>query len=156
MTADRLLLPIDLRKCPFEIFPVANGFARKFDGEIVLLHVIDSPSEFDGREREAAQRHLEHIARDFLRSSVDVRPRVRTGLPHEEIFGEASETKADLILLPVYSPSIWKRLVGSSSRSTARNIVGGAPCRVFVVDVRTRFNCLRRWSADVRPRQRAA
>jgi nucleotide-binding universal stress UspA family protein len=156
MAAGRLLLPIDLKKCPFEVFPLANGFARPFDGEIVLLHVIDSASESSGRQLDTARRHLEHIARDFLRSSVEVRFRVRTGLPHEEIFIEASETKADLILLPVFAPSLWKRLVGAGSRSTARNIIGGAPCRVFVVDVRTRFNCLRRWNADAPSRRCAA
>jgi nucleotide-binding universal stress UspA family protein len=154
--AERLLLPIDLKKCPLDVFPFANGFTKPFGGEVILLHVLE-PTPHDGDLMlETARLHLERIARDFLRSSVEPRPRVRVGLAHEEIFAEATEARADLILLPVHAPSIWKRLAGSGYGSTARNIVGGAPCGVFVVDVQTRFNCLRRWSSEVSPGKRAA
>ena len=156
MAAERLLLPIDLKRCPFEIFPLANGFAKPFGGEVVLLHVLDPGSPAGGPEADLARRHLEHISRDFIRSSVEARPRVRAGIPHEEIFAEAAAARADLILLPVLAPSIWKRLVGSGCGSTARNVVAGAPCRVFVVTVKTRFNCLRRWGAQTLPRRCAA
>jgi nucleotide-binding universal stress UspA family protein len=156
MEVGRLLLPIDLRRCPLEVFPLANGFTKPFGGEVVLLHVLDRRSDAAGAAREKAHLHLEHIARDFMRSSVEVRPRVRTGLPHEEIFAEAAEAKADLILLPVYAPSIWRRIVGPGFGSTARNVVSGASCGVFVVNVRTPFNCLRHWGAQGSPRQCAA
>jgi nucleotide-binding universal stress UspA family protein len=156
MEVGRLLLPIDLRRCPLEVFPLANGFAKPFGGEVILLNVLDPRSDEEGKVRERAHQHLEHLARDFMRSSVEVRPRVRAGLPHEEIFAEAVEAKAELILLPVYAPSLWRRLVGPGFGSTARNIVSGACCGVFVVNVRTRFNCLRRWGAQASPRQCAA
>jgi nucleotide-binding universal stress UspA family protein len=147
MAAERLLLPIDLERCPFEIFPLANGFAKPFGGEVVLLHVLKPGSAAGGPAGDLARRHLEQISRDFIRPSIEARPRVRAGIPHEEIFAEAAAASADLILLPVHLPSIWRRLVGSGCGSTARNVVAGAPCGVFVVTVRTRFNCLRRWGA---------
>jgi nucleotide-binding universal stress UspA family protein len=156
MEVGRLLLPIDLRKCPLEVFPLANGFAKPFGGEVVLLHVLDPRTAKADAARERAQIHLEHLARDFMRSSVEVRPRVRAGIAHEEIFAEAVEAKADLILLPVYAPSIWRRLVGPGFGSTTRNVVSGASCGVFVVNVRTRFNCLRHWGAQASPKQCAA
>jgi nucleotide-binding universal stress UspA family protein len=156
MEAERLLLPIDLRRCPFEVFPLANGFTRPFGGEVVLLHVVEPRAALAGQVHDQAHLHLEHLARDFMRSGVDVRPRVRTGLPHEEIFAEAAESRADLILLPVYAPSIWKRLFGAGHGSTVRNVVSGASCRVFVVNVRTRFNCMRRWGAEASARRCAA
>jgi nucleotide-binding universal stress UspA family protein len=150
------LLPIDLKKCPFEVFSLANGFTKPFGGEVVLLHVLDPRSAGTGAAREKANLHLEHLARDFMRSSIEVRPRVRAGLAHEQIFAEATEAKADLILLPVYAPSIWRRLVGPGFGSTARYVVSGASCGVFVVNVRTRFNCLRHWGAEASPRRCAA
>jgi nucleotide-binding universal stress UspA family protein len=156
MEVGRLLLPIDLRRCPLEVFPLANGFAKPFGGEVVLLHVVDPRSAAADSERRRAHRHLEHLARDFVRSSIEVLPRVRAGLPHEEIFAEAAEAKADLILLPVYPPSIWRRIMGPGYGSTARNVVSGASCGVFVVNVRTSFNCLRRWSTRASTRQCAA
>ena len=151
MAAERLLLPIDLERCPFEIFPLANGFAKPFGGEVILLHVLDPRSAAGGTAVDTARRHLEHISRDLIRSSVEARPRVRAGIPHEEIFAEAAATRADLILLPVHPPSIWRKLVGSGHGSTARNVVAGAPCGVYVVTVRTRFNCMRRWGAETSP-----
>jgi nucleotide-binding universal stress UspA family protein len=156
MEVGRLLLPIDLRKCPPEAFTLANGFAKPFGGEVVLLSVLDAPMAEAASMRERAHLLLEHLARDFLRSSVEARPRVRSGLPHEEIFAEAAASKADMILLPVFAPSIWRRLVGPRFGSTARHVVSGAPCGVFVIDVQARFNCLRRWSAQASPRQCAA
>lgn len=154
MEVGRLLLPIDLGKCPLEVFPLANGFTKPFGGEVVLLNVVDLRAADSARER--ARIHLEHLARDFMRSSIEVRPRVRAGLPHEEIFAEAAEAKADLILLPVFTPPIWRRLVGPGPGSTTRNVVSGASCGVFVVNVRTRFNCLRHWGAQASPRHCAA
>jgi nucleotide-binding universal stress UspA family protein len=155
-SVERLLLPIDLRKCPLDVFPFANGFSKPFGGEVILLYVLEPLSPDAELMRDTARLHLEHIARDFLRASVEARARVRLGLPHEEIFAEATEARADLILLPVHAPSIWRRLAGSGYGSTARNIVGGAPCGVFVVDAQTRFNCLRRWGAKAAPSKHAA
>jgi len=148
---DRLLLPIDLERCPLEIFPSANGFAKPFGGEIVLLHVLDrrpgaGRRSAGARDCRRAELHLERIGRDYLRPTVEARSRVRIGIPHEEIFAEATEARAELILLPVYAPSLWRRLVGSGHGETVRNLVAGAPCAVFVVDVRARFNCYRRWA----------
>jgi len=156
MEVGRLLLPIDLRRCPLEVFPLANGFTKPFGGEVILLHVLDSRPTASGSARDMAHLHLEHLAREFMRSSLEVRPRVRAGLPDEEIFAEAAEAKADLILLPVYTPSFWRRLVGPGFGSTARNVVLGASCGVFVVNVRTPFNCLRHWGAQASPRHCAA
>jgi nucleotide-binding universal stress UspA family protein len=156
MEVGRLLLPIDLRRCPLEVFPLANGFTKPFGGEVILLHVLDARSAARDSERDRARLHLEHLARDFVRSSIEARPKVRAGLAHEEIFVEAAEAKADLILLPVFAPSIWRRIVGSGLGSTARNIVSGASCGVFVVNVRTCFNCLRHWGAEVLPGRCAA
>ena len=151
--ADRLLLPIDLAKCPLEIFPVANGFTKPFHGEIVLLHVLDRRrkgvsgdiGEIDLRRAEC---YLERIGHDYLTPTIDASFRVRIGIPHEEIRAEAAAANTDLILLPTFAPSFWRRLGGFAYGETARGLVGSAPCRVFVVDVRAHFNCFRRWAGE--------
>jgi nucleotide-binding universal stress UspA family protein len=156
MKANRLLLPIDLSKCPTEIFPLANGFTRPFEGKIILLHVIDirrsRGREIDCRQ---AERLLVRIGQ-HLSPTIEACFRVRLGVPEEEIIAEASSTQADLILLPVFMPSIWKRVVGSNYGETARNVIAGSPTGVFVVDVRTRLNCMRRWAQQESPSQWAA
>jgi nucleotide-binding universal stress UspA family protein len=149
--ANRLLLPIDLAKCPPEIFPLANGFTKPFGGQIVLLHVLQpgmptlrvGGSDIDLRR---SKRHLEHLAREYLRPATNVEFRVRVGVPHEEILAEATTSEVDLILLPTFTPSIWRKLAGSSYGETSRHLVASGSCRMFVVDVRTHFNCFRRWA----------
>ncbi len=145
LKAARMLLPLDLAACPLEIFPLANGFARPFDGEIILLHVLDCRTNGTGRDAQAMQ-CLERIRDDYLRPTVEASFRLRIGTPHEEILAEAKTTNVDLILLPTFAPSIWRRLTGAYYGETARNLIAGASCRVFVVDVRGRFNCFRQWA----------
>jgi len=153
ITADRLLLPIDLASCPLEVFPLATRFTKPVGGEIVLLHVLDrrqglGQSVTGELEHRRAERHLRRLGRDYLRFPAQPCFRVRVGTPHEEIVAEAAAQNADLILLPVFAPSIWKRMVGYGYGATARSLVARAPCRIFVVDVRMRFNCLRRWAVE--------
>jgi nucleotide-binding universal stress UspA family protein len=156
MAANKLLLPIDLAKCPLEIFPMAKGFAKPHGGEIELLYVLELRSKAgkggaSEADRQRAERHLERIGRDYLWPSVKACCRVRAGIPHEEIFAEAAAARADLILLPVRSPSVWRRFVGSGHGETARRLVAGASCGVFVIDVRMCFNCFRDWQEEGSP-----
>jgi nucleotide-binding universal stress UspA family protein len=151
--ANRLLLPIDLAKCPLEIFQLANGFTKPFDGEVVLLHVLDPRQEARGGDDAGiylrrAQRHLERLGLLYLSPKVRASFRVRVGIPHEAILAEATATNVDLILCPNFQPSIWKRLAGIICGETVRHVVAGAHCQVFVIDVQTRFNCFRRWAKE--------
>jgi nucleotide-binding universal stress UspA family protein len=151
--ANRLLLPIDLTKCPLEIFQLANGLTKPFDGEIVLLYVLDQGKLAPQRELaeieiRRAKRHLERLGHHYLSPKLQASFRVRTGVPHEEILAEATETNVELILFPTFRPSIWRQLVGFIYRETVRNLVAAAPCRVFVIDVQTRTNCFRRWAKE--------
>jgi nucleotide-binding universal stress UspA family protein len=151
--ANRLLLPIDLAKCPLEIFQLANGFTKPFDGEVILLHVFDrrknaAPSGVIEADIRRAMRHLERLGRDHLSPTIAVTAQVRIGIPHEEILAESTVKNVDLILLPTFSPSIWRRLSGVICGETARYLAIGAQCRVFVVDVQTRLDCFRRWANE--------
>ena len=151
--AGRLLLPIDLAKCPPEVFPVANDIVPPFKGEIVLLHVLDRrtnavPFRGNGTNFRRAELLLDRIGNEYVRATVGTSVRVRVGTPHEEILAEASANDVDLILLPTFTPSIWRRLLGPRCAETARSLVAEAACRVLVVDMRMHFNCFRRWPGE--------
>ena len=151
--ANRLLLPLDLAKCPLELFPRANGFAKPFEREIVLLHVLERrtnamPGGFNDMTIRQAERQLERIGRDYLRPTVGTVFRVLTGTPHEEILREATAANADLLLSPTFAPSLWEKWTGRECGLTARNLVGNAPCRIFVVDMQKHFNCFRHWARE--------
>ena len=151
--ANRLLLPIDLAKCPLEIFQLANGFTKPFDGEVVLLHVLDKRKKGMGSDLteinvRRAKRHLERLAHFYLNPMIEASFRVRVGITHEEILAEATAANADLILFPNFNPSIWRKLAGIICGETLRNLVAGARCQVFIVDVQTRFNCFRQWAKE--------
>jgi nucleotide-binding universal stress UspA family protein len=153
MKADRLLLPIDLAKCPPEIFPLANDLVPPFKGEIVLLHVLDRqsnavPFRGSGSNFRRAEMLLERIASEYMRPVVSTSVRVRVGTPHEEILAEAAANDVDLILLPTFTPSIWRRWLGPRCAETAQNLITETSCRVFVADVRAHFNCFRRWPKE--------
>lgn len=154
MTSGRLLLPIDLARCPPEIFPLATGLTRPVNGEIVLLHVLDRHARrrIDGGQ---AERHLRRIGRDYLHVFAQLCYRVRSGIPHEEIAAEAEEQDADMILLPVFAPSIWRRIAGSGYGATVRNLVSSASREILVMDVRQRIDCLRIREAGGRRRTNA-
>lgn len=153
MKASKLLLPIDLAKCPPEAFPLARDIVPPFKGEVVLLHVLDRranavPFRGSGTNFRRAELLLDRIANEFMPPSVGASARVRVGTPHEEILAEATANDVDLILLPTFTPSIWRRLLGPRCAETARSLVTEASCRVLVVDVRTHFNCFRRWPGE--------
>jgi nucleotide-binding universal stress UspA family protein len=153
MKAERLLLPIDLAKCPPEAFLLANDLVPPFKGEIVLLYVIDRQTNsvtFRGRGPafRRAESLLERVGSEYVRPTVEVSVRVRVGIPHEEILAEATTSDVDLILMPTFTPSIWSRWFGVRCGDTARNLISEAACRVLVADMRTHFNCFRRLPRD--------
>ena len=95
MKPERILLPLDIRKCPLEVFSVANGFARHPGATVILLHVVTlniaAPEkrvyEELGRD---AHWYLERLARGCLHPGVATTIRVRVGKPAEEILAEAA------------------------------------------------------------------
>ena len=40
MEPERILLPLDIRRCPLEIFSVVEGFSKRPGVTLILLHVV--------------------------------------------------------------------------------------------------------------------
>ena len=82
----RILVPIDLQKCPFEVFARVNAYAEGSEVTVILLHVVNlniaSPENRIFQElAQEAHRHLERLARENIHPSASVLIRIRFGNP---------------------------------------------------------------------------
>jgi len=150
MRTETMLVPLDIRKCPLEVFSVVNGLAKYPGASVTLLHVVTlniaAPErrvyEELGRD---ARWYLERLARGCLRPDIATSIRVRFGKPAEEIPAEAAAGNADLIILPCYPPSFLSRLFAPILPRVVEQVGRKAPCRVFQASAHDRFNCEDVW-----------
>ncbi len=152
MNNDRILVPIDLAKCPVEAFALINAMPDHTNVSVILLHVVNpSAVSPDGRVYDGlchdAERRLERLAREYLPPDLDTTLRVRVGNPFDEIAAEAREQHASLIMLPTFPQGFWQRLFQAVPR-LAEKLAGAAPCPVFAVPVKRMLNCERYWTFE--------
>src|SRR5260221_14488456 len=100
MNPEKILLPIDTRKCPTEVFSLVQGMADRCDLTIILLQVINlniMPPErrIYGELTGEAHDNLRRIAREYLPQNASIKTRVRLGKPAEAILWEAKAEKVD-------------------------------------------------------------
>jgi nucleotide-binding universal stress UspA family protein len=161
MKLERILLPLDIRKCPLEVFSVVNGFAKQQGIIVTLLHVVTlnlaAPEkgvyEVLGRD---ARWHLERLARGCLHPSVAANTRVRVGKPAEEILIEAAAGSADLIVLASKPPSFWSRFFAPLVPRVVERVIREASCGVFLTTVKKWFNCENAWGRPEKETEAAA
>ena len=162
MKPERILLPLDIRECPLEIFSVVEGFARRPEVTLILLHVVHlnivAP---DNRLYEdlvlEARWYLERLAEQYVHPLTSTILHVRVGERSEQVLEEAKAEKVELIMMPTYGPSFWNRLVSVWNPGVCRmvsplaeRIIRDATCGVFVASVKTRFNCEKEWGRAMR------
>jgi nucleotide-binding universal stress UspA family protein len=145
-TPRRILLPIDVAKCPLEVFPFLNELAEEHEAAVNLLHVLSGQSEnreFQEDSARAAEKQLEQLALKFVNSHLALRTDVRIGSPAEAILSEAARSRVDLIVLTSYgSSTVGKRPIRSL---IVRAVLDAAPCNITILPVRTSFNCAQQW-----------
>jgi nucleotide-binding universal stress UspA family protein len=168
MKPERILLPIDVARCPLEVFDLVNGFARRPEVTVILLHVVNlnilAPENRVYEElSQEAQWYLEGLANRHLHPIASTITHVRVGKPADEILAEAKAESVDLIILPTYGPSFWNRLKGlwrnvcvQPVSTLAQKVIREATCGVFVVLAKTRLNCERAWGRPVNGWRRKA
>ena len=161
MKTERILLPLDLRKCPLEVFSVVNGLAKQSGVTVTLLHVVSlSIAAPENRVYEQfgqeAHWHLERLARRCLRPGVPTITRVRFGKPAEEILAEAAEGNVDLIVLASGLPSFWNRLFARLLPRVVERVIRRACCGVFLTTVKKWFNCENAWGRPENSTQASA
>jgi len=137
----RLLVPTDFSKTSLAAVRRAKTFARRFDAEVVLLHVIEKApfisdmgniaiAMSDKEMAERASIELNVLARRELDAQTSFETKVSFGRPFQEINETAKRLKADLIVISTHGYTGLKHtLLGS----TAERVVRHAPCDVLVV-----------------------
>jgi nucleotide-binding universal stress UspA family protein len=161
MKTERILLPLDIRKCPLGVFSVVNGLAKQSAVTVTLLHVVNlsvaAPEnrvyEQLGRE---ARWHLGRLARGCLRPGFTIVTRVRFGKPAEEILAEAVDGNADMIVLASGPPSFWSHLVARLVPRVVGGVIRRACCGVFLTTVKKWFNCENAWGRPEKETEVAA
>ncbi len=167
MKPDRILLPLDCRRCPLEIFSLVEGFSKRPEVTLTLLHVVHLnivAGDNQGYEELAlaAQGYLERLAQQFVHPITSTVVHVRFGRPAEQILEEAKAEKVELIILPTYGPSFWSRLVSiwkpgacRMVSALAEKIVRDCTCGVFIATVKTSFNCEMAWGLPPESKRRS-
>lgn len=138
----RILVPVDFSECSRKALQYAGSFARQFNAEMILLHVVEPPvypgnaplvvtaMMFDDADiRELAAKRLSEW-RNEISSRATVKANVRGGVPYHEIIQAAEETNTDLIVISTHSRTGFARMFLGS---TAERVVRHAPCPVMVI-----------------------
>jgi nucleotide-binding universal stress UspA family protein len=142
----RILLPIDIAKCPLEVFSYVNKFAGDSQTTITLLHVLSAMTpDTKGHEKylSTADKHLERLASRFISANLLRHLRVRVGEPAQEILAEIKDSNADFAVLTTYKDlPLGKRPL---QPGVVGKVLGVKPCAFSLLHVRTHFNCDEQW-----------
>lgn len=167
MKPERILLPVDIRRCPLEVFSLVDGFSRRPEATLILLHVVElnivaPDNRVDQELASEARSYLERVAEQYIHPITSTLFHVRFGDPAEQILQEALAEKAELIILPTYVPSFrdrllwfWKPAVSRTVSPLAQRIIRDSSCGVFLASVKTRFNCEKAWGQPGKTNGRA-
>lgn len=141
---DKILVPTDFSQNSMQALQQAVEFAKRFQAEIVLVHVIEPPvypamtfgaaaaslPVIHEEMRENASTHLEKIRAELEGSGLKARAELRDGSPFSEVIGLAKEEDVDLIVIATHGHTGIKHLLLGS---TAEKVVRKAPCPVLTI-----------------------
>jgi nucleotide-binding universal stress UspA family protein len=136
----RILIPVDFSDCSLKAFHYAIHFARQFNAELMLLHVLVSlpPSprlilesdELNAKYHEETAKQLADWRRGTV-PALSVKAVTRTGVSaYQEIVEAARESNVDLIVIGNHGRTGLSRLVVGG---TTERVVRHAPCPVLVI-----------------------
>jgi nucleotide-binding universal stress UspA family protein len=136
-----ILVPVDFSECSGKAMHYAACFAKQFNAEVTLLHVIVivppspqmlifEPEVLTAKFHEEAAKQLAEWRKEIL-SHATVKAVIRSGgAAHQEIVTAAHECNTDLIVIGNHGRSGLARLF---TGSTTERVVRHAPCPVLVV-----------------------
>lgn len=129
----RILVPLDLAPLGEVKLPVAEEYAKAFDADVILLHVLP-PGAVDpkivSQQEATARAYLDTVVARLVAAGVGARGQVRSGVPGQTIVDEARLQEADLIILGSH---VRRRLTNVFSTNIADQVVRGSPCPVLLV-----------------------
>jgi nucleotide-binding universal stress UspA family protein len=138
-----ILVPIDFSPCSLEAFRMAVSMARRYEAELLLVHVVDTrmlaaverlgiPVKAD--QMKTIRHRLRLSFRGIMESEKGVKMRrlILEGSPFTEIMRLARTQKVDMIVMGAYggrTGEVEKIFFGS----TAEKVVRASPCPVLCV-----------------------
>lgn len=143
ITLKRILVPTDFSLPSQKALRHAIEFAKHYDCEVVLLHVLESapfppafglegapPTPMADQARSWAEQQLAKMAREEVPEKVRHRTLMRQGNPTQEIVHTAIQEDADLIIMATQGRSGLEQILLGS---VAEKVVRKAPCAVLIV-----------------------
>jgi nucleotide-binding universal stress UspA family protein len=136
-----ILLPVDFPNTSLPVIHQAATLARRFQSEIVALHVVTAESHAAGVPESAsdranwnmvaeivkvAQKNQDHTLGPEL-ESLRIQTELVTGDPAQAIVETAQAQKADLIMMPSHGYAFTRFLLGSESA----DVTNGIECPVW-------------------------
>ncbi len=109
----KILVPVDFSVPALKAVKYAVSFARDYDAQLILLHVVDMPRAAEPSPRATAspshpsltraQKQLNELTRREVPEDVAVVSLTRSGDPLTEILQTARLLKADLLLVSTHA-----------------------------------------------------
>jgi universal stress protein A len=143
----KILYPVDFSEYTDEILEYAVAVAKKFDGELHLLHVIPNLNYFTPYESFLTPENLVAVEQSIVgevnrdlakitkKIDIPVKEAIRTGITFVEIIDYVKTENIDLVIMGTHGRSgIEHVLIGS----VAEKIVRKAPCPVMTIRPRGR------------------
>lgn len=124
----------------------ALSMARKFDGKLLIVHIINEPVDlrgfyvphisFDKLEEEieqGAEKLMEKFCRTHLHDFKNYESFVSPGIPYDEIIKKAVDFNADLIVLGTHGRTGLDHVLFGS---TAEKVVRKSPVPVMTIRIK--------------------
>jgi nucleotide-binding universal stress UspA family protein len=116
MKLRKILCPTDFSESAGEALKSAASLAGDYSAELLVAHVVESPSGSGSvpTMEAAAVKNLEAVAKRMISAKVQVRHVVKCGQPAVQIVDLAEKNDADLIVIATHGLTGWRRaLLGS-------------------------------------------
>lgn len=145
MTFKTILFATDFSAGSDFAFQSALTMARKFDGKLIVIHIINEPVDlrgfyvphisFDKLEEEieqGAEKLMEKFCRTHMKDFNNYESFVFPGIPYDEIIKKAVEFNADLIILGTHGRTGLDHVLFGS---TAEKVVRKSPVPVMTIRI---------------------
>ena len=140
MTPKKILFCTDFSENSRPAWELAVDYAKAFEAQLIVLHVIDYPGYVDWAEKlreildatqGPANERLQSMAKECSQRVKNVKTYCRTGMAAGEIVSLAQEESVDLIVVGTHGRSGVKHLVMGS---VARRVLKTAHRPMLIVE----------------------
>jgi nucleotide-binding universal stress UspA family protein len=132
----RILVPVDFSEASLESLGHAVDLAKRYDGQLLLLHVVEPvyyavPAiEVIAEQKQFARAELIRLAQKLGEQGVTCHTLLRTGTPYLEIVDAARANAADVIVMATHGRTGFSHLMMGS---VAERVVRTSVCPVLTV-----------------------